>query len=76
MMSTLERLIKYYTDLHDVDEDLTAISVQGDQWKTDGTSVGITRRSLNDATATSTYNVVAYKDKNTTLSTRMVFLMI
>lgn len=65
--------LKYYADLHDVDEDLTSISVQGDQWRTDGFSVGIARRSVNDGPS-STSGVVASKcNKNSTPTMRVEF---
>ena len=67
------KLIKYYTDAHDVDEDMRTISLQGGRWSESMT--GFARRSMVD-TSTATWYTVAYKDKNTTLSARMVFLMI
>ena len=73
MRSTLERLIKYYTDHHDVDEDLKTITILGQSCS--AKLLGIMTRNLSDAPA-SAWAIVAYKDKNTTLSARMVFLMI
>ena len=43
-MSTL-KTIKYYTDLHDVDEDLRTIMHQGERWDSE-TTAGITRRDM------------------------------
>lgn len=39
---------KYYTDVHDVDEDVRAITIQSGYWS-HGTNAGATYRSLNDA---------------------------
>ena len=60
--------------MHDVDEDETTIPYLGGSW-TYEIQVGIAYRNTRYP---STHNAswVAYKDKNTTLSTRMVFLMI
>ena len=41
-MSTLET-IKYYTDWHNVDEDMTTVPVQGGMWDYES-GVGITRQ--------------------------------
>ena len=40
-------MIKYYTDQHNVDEDLIAISLHGGMWNSIG-SDGIARRNLQD----------------------------
>ena len=69
------KLIEYYTDSHNVDEDLRTLASQGGMWGYYGSEAGITFRFVFDDPDTGT-NTVAYKDKNTTLSTRMVFLMI
>lgn len=53
----VDTLIKYYTDFHYVDEDLTAISNQGGSW-TYATQAGVTYRDT-DETPTITYDTVA-----------------
>jgi len=53
----ISRLIKYYTDAHDVDENTMTISFQGGYW-TDGSKVGITHRHAGDA-PTTTFEFVA-----------------
>lgn len=64
--------LKYYTDLHDVDEDLKTITSQGGRWGYEGMA-GITRRTIND-TPTSVSDVVAYKyNKNSTPVMRVEF---
>jgi hypothetical protein len=68
------KIIKYYTDWHDVDEDMVTITYQSG-YCYDGTRAGVMRRSA-DYSRDSTFVDVAYKDKNTILSSRMVFLMI
>ena len=68
-----EKLIIHYTDGHDVDEDSMTIPHYGGWW-TYGTRVGVAYRELYNAP--NVLAAVAYKDKNTTLSSRMVFLMI
>ena len=67
------KMIKYYTDYHGVDEDMTTIARCGGMWV--DTSEGIVYRTL-DFAPTRTSDYVAYKDKNTILDDRMVFLMI
>lgn len=49
---------KYYTDDHDVDEDMRTICTHGGQWV--NTSAGITMRTMND-TPTSSWDHVASK---------------
>ena len=51
--------LKYYTDLHDVDEDMRAITVQGGD-RGDDIRVGVVRRTMNDA-PTDVSGDVAYK---------------
>ena len=60
--------------MHDVDEDIAAIPYLGGSW-TYEIQVGIAYRNMRYP---SNHNAdyVAYKDKNTTLSSRMVFLVI
>lgn len=69
-------MIIYYTDTHDVDEDGTTISLQGggESWAM-GSNAGITFRTM-DTSPTYYTPDVAYKDKNTILVDRVVFLMI
>lgn len=67
-------MINYYTDYHDVDEDLTSVSMSGRCWDSENVA-GIAHRGMSRDPSDLSYNV-AYKDKNTTLSSRMVFLMI
>ena len=64
--------LKYYTDWHDVDEDVpTIVRLGGD--RTRRTEVGITQRDMNDI-RTNTYGAVAYKyNKNSTLITGVEF---
>ena len=67
--------LKYYTDHHDVDEDMRAITAQGGD-RGDDIRVGVTRRTMND-TPTSASVDVAYKyNKNSTLFTGVEFYMI
>ena len=64
--------LKYYTDHHDVDEDMRAITVQGGD-RGDDIRVGVTRRTMNDA-PTDVSGDVAYKyNKNSTLITGVEF---
>ena len=46
--SDISRLIKYYTDFHDVDEDGTTISIQGGEWPA-GNTAGIMVRFVIDS---------------------------
>ena len=55
--SDISKLIIYYTDVHDVDEDVRTIADQGGMWF-DGNQVGITNRSSNEA-STDAWNGVA-----------------
>ena len=67
--------LKYYTDLHDVDEDMKAITAHGGH-RGDDIRVGVVRRTMND-TPTSASVDVAYKyNKNSTLITGVEFYMI
>ena len=68
------KLIIYYTDEHDVDEDWVTLTVQGGAYP-QGISDGMSERYLN-LIPSQISNYVAYKDKNTILADRMVFLMI
>lgn len=70
------KMIKYYTDEHNVDEDLRTLASQGGFWGYYGSGSGITMRYVFDDPSIYASNTVACKDKNTTLSARMVFLMI
>jgi hypothetical protein len=64
--------LKYYTDGHDVDEDLRTIVSQSGRWE-NGTSAGVTCRSIN-AIPSYISNVVAYKyNKNSTPVMRVEF---
>ena len=67
--------LKYYTDLHDVDEDMKAITAHGGH-RGDDIRVGVVRRTMNDA-PTDVSGDVAYKyNKNSTLITGVEFYMI
>lgn len=68
------KTIKYYADYHDVDEELRTIASQGENWSAN-VIAGIMMRFVFDS-PTNVFDTVAYKDKNTTLSARVVFLMI
>ena len=50
IISRHQKLISYYTDIHDVDEDLRTIARCGERWIA-GSMTGAAYRSLNDATA-------------------------
>lgn len=64
--------LKYYTDLHDVDEDMKAITAHGGH-RGDDIRVGVVRRTMNDA-PTRVSGDVAYKyNKNSTLITGVEF---
>ena len=67
------KMIKYYADYHDVDEDRATIVNFGGWWGSED-GVGVTCRDVSYDQSPTSY--VAYKDKNTILSSRMVFLMI
>ena len=56
--------LKYYTDLHDVDEELMSISAQSGRWE-EGKWTGVTFRIIGN-TLTGYADYVAYKDKNST----------
>ena len=72
--SDISKLIKYYTDSHDVDEDVKTITAQSG-WMSSIDWAGITCRNMQDSSS-KTATTVAYNDKNTILDDRMVFLMI
>ena len=59
MRSTLERLIKYYTDHHDVDEDSMTIVAHGGYWG-NATAVGIMYRDMEDTPTNSWDSVASY----------------
>ena len=46
---TVDSHLKYYTDYHDVDEDMTSICIQCGDWHM-GSMIGVTYRSMNDLT--------------------------
>ena len=72
--SNISKLIKYYTDAHDVDEGMLTVLAHGGAWGETGRNGFMQRNACNNRS--DTVDTVAYKDKNTTLSSRMVFLMI
>jgi hypothetical protein len=53
----ISKLIKYYTDGHEVDEDLKTLMAQGGDWP-DGSWAGITGREMDDS-PTNVYDGVA-----------------
>ena len=53
----VDTLIKYYTDEHNVDEDLVSIMLQGGWWGF-GNMVGVVNRNMNDS-PTVIFDVVA-----------------
>ena len=55
--------LKYYTDLHDVDEELRTISVHGGYWN-EGEFVGVTRRHMYDNPITLGFFVASSNMKN------------
>ena len=57
----ISRLIKYYTDWYDVDEDMATISLQSGSW-VEETMTGITRRGI-DINSTTTFEYVASVQK-------------
>ena len=52
------KLIKYYTDWHDVDEDLRTILMHGGYWVHD-VFTGIAHRDMEDSPTTNYYDIVA-----------------
>lgn len=61
--SDISKLIIYYTDWYDVDEDMRTISLQGGMWtEGTGTMTGVTRRGI-DVNATTTFEYVASVQK-------------
>ena len=57
------KLIIYYTDWHDVDEDMRAIIAHDGVWN-QGTMIGIMCRNLHNTPADSGYNVASSNMKN------------
>ena len=57
------KLIKYYTDAHNVDEDLTAISRDGGWWNHE-TQAGAAHRDLYHPSTFNTYYVASLKNKD------------
>ena len=55
--SDISKLIIYYTDWYDVDEDMATISLQSGSW-VEETMAGITRRGI-DINSTTTFEYVA-----------------
>lgn len=67
--------LKYYTDLHDVDEDLKTITAHGGD-RSDDIRVGAARRTMNDTPTSASVNVAyKYNNKNSTLITGVEFYM-
>ena len=60
-------LEKYYTDQHNVDEDLRTISNYGDAWAM-GNWAGVTRRTMNDSPTTTLDDVASRQKINRTYS--------
>jgi hypothetical protein len=54
-------LIKYYTDYHDVDEDLRTVTGYGGRWES-GSTTGIADRNMIDP-STNAHIAVASKNK-------------
>ena len=48
----------FYTDIHDVDEDLMSIPIHGGRWSAE-LQAGIVRRSMNDSPTASAGDIVA-----------------
>jgi hypothetical protein len=48
----------FYTDIHDVDEDLMSIPIHGGRWSAE-LQAGIARRSMNDSPTASAGDIVA-----------------
>ena len=64
--------LKYYTDLHDVDEDKTTINLHGGEWLS-GSYAGVSTQYIYHY-STATLSDVAYKyNKNSTLITGVEF---
>ena len=61
---------KYYTDFHNVDEDVNAISVYGGYW-IEGELVGVTDRNMCDSSTTSVPHVASPTMKNWSVIIRM-----
>ena len=61
-MSTFTYYLHDYTDVHDVDEDVRAITIQSGYWS-HGTNAGAAYRSLNDAPDNALDTVASVKKK-------------
>ena len=67
--------LKYYTDWHDVDEETRTAIARGGYWCRENED-GVTRLNLDGwNTPTTTRDIVAYKDKNSTPVLRVEFYM-
>ena len=68
--------LKYYTDYHDVDEDLRTLVPQGGSWW-EHVGIGVAfRRMIDTPSPTDVHDDVAYKfNKNSTLITGVEFYM-
>lgn len=64
--------LKYYTDLHDVDEDMKAITAHGGD-RSDDIWVGAARRTVNDTPTSASVNAAYKYNKNSTLITGVEF---
>ena len=65
--------LKYYTDNHDVDESVMAISMHGGYW-VDHTFAGITHRDMGGTSSYVSSHVASkYNNKNSTLITGVEF---
>ena len=58
----ISKLISYYTDSHDVDEDMRIIPIHGGRW-IGGITAGVFDRAMDDAPDHDTY-IVASRKKN------------
>ena len=68
--SDISKLIKYYSDNHEVDEDMMTVSEQGGRWNY-GDHVGITRRDVASAPSYH-FTSVAYKKNKCKIYTTRV----
>ena len=57
----VDTLINYYTDGHDVDEDMRSILAQGGMW-TEGSATGVTDRTMFDGQNESSTYVASMKN--------------
>ena len=65
--------LKYYTDNHDVDESVMAISMHGGYW-VHGVYTGIAHRDMNSTSSYVSSHVASkYNNKNSTLITGVEF---